>query len=283
MKSFFTGVALAFAFSIHASATSVPYKSFDELIKEAEGIVAGRVVATESQYSPQKDIYTFVTFDRLEILAGSYQDSTLILRFKGGQVGNDILHVDGCPEFKVNDRVVLFVSGNGRYMVPLVGWTQGVFRIVQDAATGQQLVNDYEGNRVLGIQAGHVIRERIARSEAQIVGDRQSIGTPATQNEASAGVPDYGPKAEPPHALAARSFKDTPTMTTHSFFAAIGKSMASKRSTTQLNSVSITDFSAPSGNADAFRGNKPASGQAPQSQPPALPKRLPDAHEKDQL
>jgi hypothetical protein len=120
---------------------------------------SGRVSSVESKYDKNKEIYTFVTFDRLDVLAGSYAAPKLTLRFRGGQVDNDVLHVVGSPKFAVDQNVVVFVHGNGRYMVPVVGWTQGVFRIVKDAATGQRVVHDNEGNRVSGVQGSHLIKE----------------------------------------------------------------------------------------------------------------------------
>lgn len=42
------------------------------------------------------------------------------------------MFIPGVPLFDVGDRDVLFVRGNGGQMVPLVGWQEGRFRIVND-------------------------------------------------------------------------------------------------------------------------------------------------------
>ena len=47
---------------------------------------------------------------------------------------------------------MLFLRGNGQYLVPLVGWTQGMFRIAQND-DGTQAVLDHDGNQVFGLTA----------------------------------------------------------------------------------------------------------------------------------
>lgn len=273
---------LFLAASIQLGATTLPFKSFDDLVGESDGIVAGRVAGIESHYSPNNDIYTFVTFDQIEVLGGSYQGSALTLRLKGGQVGNDMSRVVGSPRFEMNQRVVLFVHGNGRYMVPLVGWTQGVFRIVRDPATGREVVHDHEGNRIIRVQAGQVIKEETAQPEADIVGQTQGFGSAGTRNQGGSGSSENGPSAAAP-AATQKALTDAPAMTSQTFLNAIRRSASLKAAQTRLNNVSLMDFSVPSDNADAAIGPGTSPSQVPASQAPVLPKRSPVPQAGNQL
>ena len=263
------------AFSLPSSATTLFYKSFNDLMKEADGVVSGHVVSVNSQYNANKEIYTFVTLDQLEVLSGSYQDSTLTIRLKGGKVENDISHVIGSPEFTEGERVILFLNGNGKNMVPLVGWTQGVFRIQQDATTSLDVVKDADGNRVVGVQNGQVLRDEVVPSEATIL--KQSSGAIATQSrfEGNAGTSD-SKQAGSTAAAAQResnAFKSSPTLSSAAFRDLVRNSGALRQSRTGLSSVQATDFSVPSSNTDASLEAKPSANAAVPQGAPVAPKR----------
>jgi hypothetical protein len=139
-----------------AHATTVPYKSLDALVGESEGIVVGTVRQVQSNYDSRQEINTFVTFDNLKVLGGSYSASGITLRLKGGRVGDEVLVVEGSPQFKEGERVLMFIQGNGREIVPLVGWTQGLFRFVSDPTTGEMMIADSLGRSVVGVEGNHV-------------------------------------------------------------------------------------------------------------------------------
>jgi hypothetical protein len=172
----------ALLLAANASGTTVLHKDVDQLVQEAEGIVVGTVRGTESRFGPGQDIYTFVTVDQIELLKGRYHQSSLTLRLEGGQVGNEILDIEGSPHFAAGDKVILFVKGNGKHMVPFVGWTQGVLRIEPDE-TGVEEITDHEGNRVLGLKEGKLLKERKHSGDLKIVDGpnekaHSDIGTP---------------------------------------------------------------------------------------------------------
>ena len=166
MKSF--GLLCLFVFcAIQVHATTLLYKDFDALVTEAEGIVEGTVYSVESYYQ-NDEIYTFVTLEQLHVLHGSYDQDTLALRLQGGQVGEEIVDVYGSPQLDPNDRVILFLRENGKAMVPIVGWTQGVFRVVFDEKTGKEVICDHNNNRVFSIKGPKIIKERRYETKAQI-------------------------------------------------------------------------------------------------------------------
>jgi hypothetical protein len=269
--------------TVQAFATTLVYKNFDDLVKEADGIVMGRVAGIESKYNPEREIYTFVTFDQLEVLGGSYAGQTLTLRFKGGQVDNNISQIVGSPEFRLNEQVVLFVEGNGQHMVPLVGWTQGMFRVSKDAATGRQVILDHEGNRVLGVQASEIIKEQSVQPAAHIVGQRGSLVNAASENKGAAGSTDNNSPAPPSTTSRVVSLTQLPTITSESFVGMLRKSASAKAFQRGLKSVTVGDFTLPANsNADSSVGGAKPAVVVPESRTPAPPQRKPLPQSQDQ-
>jgi hypothetical protein len=265
--------------ALQAGATTIPYKSFADLVRESDAVVSARVANIESKYDKEKEIFTFVTLDQIETLSGSYAAPTLTLRFRGGEVENDVLHIAGSPKFEPNENVIVFVHGNGRYMVPVVGWTQGVFRISRDAATGREVVTDHERNSVFGIQNGMLMKEQKHLPEAEIIGQRQAPGASA-MSEAGAGTVDYHAPATPggtDFALAPGTAIRTPIagppMAVAAFVNAI-KSSPRATNPVAIRSVGPNDVDSPSDNRDALTaGSGPAPAAPAERKDPVLPQR----------
>ncbi len=130
-------------------ATVVVAKDFGALCAEADLIFVGTVASTESRWSdPQKQaIETVVTFADLTWLRGGPQ-ATMELRFGGGELEGLRESVAGVPQFTVGERRVIFAHA-GHFVSPLVGFSQGLFRVV-DGADGP-VVLDSEGKAVTGV------------------------------------------------------------------------------------------------------------------------------------
>lgn len=164
--------------AVSVQPTTLIYKSVDDLVKESDGIVMGTVKKIEAHMNQEGEINTYVTFGNLKLLKGSYQGKEFTLRMEGGLVEKAIkgkkekerigLLVHGSPTFQTNERVVLFVQGNGRNIVPLVGWGQGLFRI-KETKTGKKIITDDLGNRVFSIKEGHVLKEKRFSPTARVV------------------------------------------------------------------------------------------------------------------
>jgi hypothetical protein len=178
--------AVLFA-SSPSSATTVLALKFDELVRMADGVVLGTVERVISRRDERKHIATYVTLTDVEMLTGSYQGKTLTLRFEGGAAENEIVEVEGSPRFREKERVILFVHGNGEQLVPVVGWGQGVFRVVRDPRGGPEVISDSVGNRVFGIRDGQVVKERRVASDLELFGAR-----PGTLKEASPPQGGFG-------------------------------------------------------------------------------------------
>ena len=114
-------------------ATTVLHQSFPDLVQKADTIVVGTVSAIEAEWDVTRERpYTFVTFTDLDVRKGA-AGGTLTLRLLGGpDPDGNILTISGVPDFHLGDRLVLFIAGNERYAVPLVGLWQGLYRVVFD-------------------------------------------------------------------------------------------------------------------------------------------------------
>jgi hypothetical protein len=128
-----------------ASAISFEARNFDTLTAEADQIVIGTVASTSSRRTGAREIVTDFTFADLEVIKGTVADTALTLTMLGGTVGTETLTVGGAPTFKPGIRYLVFVTGNGSVMFPVVGGHQGIFQMRKDAVSGVSRVHDYAG------------------------------------------------------------------------------------------------------------------------------------------
>lgn len=142
-------VVLCVAAAPRAEATVVVAKDFDALCAEAALIFVGTVTKVESRWSdPQKQaIETEVTFGDLTWLRGG-SPSQIALEFGGGEMDGLREAVAGVPTFTVGERRIVFAH-DGHFVSPVVGFNQGVFRVVD--GTDGPVVLDVDGKAVTGI------------------------------------------------------------------------------------------------------------------------------------
>jgi hypothetical protein len=159
----------------------------------ADLVVEGWVAGVEARRDSNGEIYTYVMLEGIEVIHGTHLESTLELRFSGGELEGERSHVVGMPTFSVGERVLLFVRGNGSEMCPIVGWHQGSFRVAADPKTGAEYLTDAAGHPVVELARGSVIR----------YGQRPG-GVPTGQG--SAGIPD-----DPAATVQAESSPSAPT------------------------------------------------------------------------
>ena len=156
-----------------AGAVSFEAKDFSALAIEADQIVIGTVATTSARRTGAREIVTDYAFDKLEVVKGTVTTSLLTLTMLGGSVGTDKLTVAGAPTFKRGVRYLVFVTGNGAVMFPLVGGDQGIFQIRGDPLSGVPRVHDYTGRAVTRLPG------RAALSELSIQGE--GPGDPMSQ------------------------------------------------------------------------------------------------------
>lgn len=136
-------VVLAVATATGAGATTIQPPSFPELVAEAEVVIRGVVTALRSETfeSPQgTGIRTLVTLRVERMLKGAPVPEVQLVQL-GGTVAGRTLRIAGVPQFRLGDRQIVFVAGNGRVFCPLVGLGHGRYG-VQSGADGEYVVRD---------------------------------------------------------------------------------------------------------------------------------------------
>ncbi|HWA26465.1 MAG TPA: hypothetical protein VG734_12465 [Lacunisphaera sp.] len=134
-----------------AHATTVIAPDFDSMVGRSDYIVRAVVksVTPEWRNNPDKPgqryIATMVELDVKEVIKGT-PPSPLVLDLVGGRIDDRELTIEGAPKFTVGQESVLFVRGNGRQIVPLVGMMHGKYNVRRNKATGRDEVLRNNGN-----------------------------------------------------------------------------------------------------------------------------------------
>jgi len=148
----------------NSDATVVKPLNLSQLTMQADLIFSGKVLATESRWdSTRSKIWTHVTFSVDEVIGGSFAEKEITLRLPGGAIEADNIRmrVDGVPEFRVGEEVLLFCSRDPKRMNPIIGWFQGRFKIRLDETLGQRVI---EGKRAARLVPGKRVMIRDAKA-----------------------------------------------------------------------------------------------------------------------
>ena len=138
-----------------------PKVSLAEVAQTADIIFAGTVLDIRSRLvGSHGAIATDVSFGELDVVSWRSPEaaqSTVQLTFAGGEVGNQRFQVEDAPKFIVGNRYLLFALADGKvYLNPLVGGPQGLFQVVRDAATGEEVPLSLGGNGIRAVAGGEV-------------------------------------------------------------------------------------------------------------------------------
>lgn len=105
-------VAIAFA-AAAASATTVVVPSDAQLFAASRAVVEGTVREIRSRkVDGGRQIVTYVTIDVATVFAGDLEPGPIVLRELGGEVGDDFTIIDGSPDYRVGERVLLFLDAS---------------------------------------------------------------------------------------------------------------------------------------------------------------------------
>jgi hypothetical protein len=135
-------------FVLTADATTVVPLSFEQLVNESQSVVYGRVSDVRSQWTADRRfIESVVTVEILRAIkgpstslrAGSAGES-IAFTTPGGQVGRYLNVIPGAPSFAPGDLAVFFLTAQGPRLPVTTGFTQGIYRVQHDAASGEMLV-----------------------------------------------------------------------------------------------------------------------------------------------
>ncbi len=143
-------LALPVLLSPPSVASTVIAPSFDQMVDSSDYIVRATVKSVESDWRPNPDkpgerfIGTRVELEVHEVIKGN-PPSPLVLDLVGGRAGDKELTISGAPKFTVGQESVLFVKGNGRRIVPLVGMAHGKYNVRKNKKTGREEIVRSDG------------------------------------------------------------------------------------------------------------------------------------------
>jgi len=112
-------------------ATTIVPADLGELSHDAIAIARGRIADVRSQWTEDRGtVETIVTLEVENYLKGSLGT---IIRFKvpGGELGRFRTVVVAAPDFVVDQRVVVFLGAHGPTVPYIVGFNQGLYRVVR--------------------------------------------------------------------------------------------------------------------------------------------------------
>lgn len=157
MKYICLHLVLYISFFQVADASTILQVDINQLVNKAESVFEGEVVSTRAEINVNGNIYTYVDLLILDVLVGDLDlGSTITLRFTGGTVGELRLDVGSTIPLS-GERGIYFVEAMSRGLTnPLLGWSQGHFRILTDGkvmAGNNQLVVGFEGSSANNMSA----------------------------------------------------------------------------------------------------------------------------------
>jgi hypothetical protein len=139
--------------ALPVSASTVLEMDFPEVVDAAELVFMGEVLSVESRQTGPRRIHTVVRFRVIEVLKGDYSGDTLELRYLGGEINGRRMQVTDMEWPEAGENGMYFVESLRRSTVhPLVGWSQGHYRIENDAQ-GQARVFTADRRPVTGVSA----------------------------------------------------------------------------------------------------------------------------------
>jgi hypothetical protein len=128
---FLIGIVLI---ALVARATTLVRLTFPDLVKDASAIAHVRCQGSQAVFD-HGEIWTDTSFEVLESMKGNLS-ATITVRQPGGKLAGLESRVDGTPQFRADEEVYLFLAGQPRARLFLVGWSQGTFRIQRNPRTG---------------------------------------------------------------------------------------------------------------------------------------------------
>jgi len=159
------------------NATTVLYQSYNDLVNKADGVVSGVVSKIDYRRNKNGDIFTYVTLKKVTVHNASYDKNDYTFRIKGGVIDGEYLEVEGAPKFYQDEEVILFIKDNGKLIVPIVGWEQGMFKVKKNEAL-EDYITDANENIIYDIdEKGTVYKERKNKSKLHILNQKGNLMT----------------------------------------------------------------------------------------------------------
>jgi hypothetical protein len=178
-----------------ANATRYLHKSLEQTAHESAVIFIGTVTGIAYEDDPREGLpFTTVRLQRLEIIKGERhlaRNKELTLWFRGGLARDGAMErIVGMPELRMGETYLLMLRGGEWTLNPIVGWSQGAFRLVPVNGGKSRLVLTLDGAVVMDVRDGELKLGRVpfdeafalpqpdARGQLQLAGGMQSSPSP---------------------------------------------------------------------------------------------------------
>lgn len=122
-----------------AGASTFLKQDVGDLIRKSQGVVHAQVTDIRAEWNADHTfIFSYVTLEVKRTLAGT-KHAYETVRVPGGVVDGYRVVMEGAPDFKVGDNVVVFLGAwdDGQLMVE--GYYQGLSKVDRDAAGNEML------------------------------------------------------------------------------------------------------------------------------------------------
>ncbi|MFW2388131.1 MAG: hypothetical protein ACN4G0_07340 [Polyangiales bacterium] len=121
----------SFLITSPADGSIVQALELDELATEADQIILGRVLFSESFQHRNGQLGTWHRIGIEQEVAGQAPtEDEIIVETLGGRIGDVTMRVEGEARFSIGERVLVFIQGGGPYSASrAVGMGQGVMRV----------------------------------------------------------------------------------------------------------------------------------------------------------
>jgi hypothetical protein len=148
------------AFLPMTATAKVAVVTLEGMAAQADLIFVGTAIETSAAINDAGMPVTDLTFALERVIKGAEKltDQTRVtLRLAGGSAGERRLRVSHVPRIAKGEKVVVFTRHDGKpYASPIIGMTQGLFRVRQEPATGREVVVDHGGNALLPGEDGEI-------------------------------------------------------------------------------------------------------------------------------
>ena len=164
-------------FSATSFATTLLPVTMKQLSGQSELVFEGHVVDSYVKRSTDHGVpFTYVQFEVLDVISGSFAPPYITLGFAGGTLDGMTYRVDGIHYPRINERGIYFVETLTRELLnPLYGWHQGHYVVFQNKNSSAE--------RVLSIE--EFLRNTNPKSS------KSSDGMPSLENVPSSSLSEF--------------------------------------------------------------------------------------------
>ncbi|SRR5581483_686694 len=146
------------------SATTLERLTLEEMSQRSTAVVRARIVGAHAAYR-ETDIYTYVQLQVLETWK-SPGHPVVEVAVPGGAVNGVRQIAAGAPELKVGQEYVLFLWTSRSGLTQVIGLSQGVFKISQDAS-GAALAQRPAAAELMLDRSGHPVKDSVVSLDAR--------------------------------------------------------------------------------------------------------------------